>query len=72
MYQVNSEKNIARGVHAVALFEAIKGAIVLAAGFGLLALLHRDFRPSPNASSNFRTSIPLIITRLSSSKRCLG
>jgi uncharacterized membrane protein (DUF2068 family) len=44
VYQVNSEKNIARGVHAVALFEAIKGAIVLAAGFGLLALLHRDLQ----------------------------
>ena len=28
----------------VALFEAVKGAIVIAAGFGLLTLLHRDVR----------------------------
>lgn len=31
-------------LRAVALLEAIKGAIVLAAGFGLLALLHHDVR----------------------------
>ncbi len=30
------------GIRAVALFEAIKGLIVLAAGLGLLALVHRD------------------------------
>ena len=33
---------IAAGVRAVALFEALKGALVLIAGFGLLALVHRD------------------------------
>ncbi len=31
-------------MHAVALMEALKGAIVFGAGFGLLALLHRDVR----------------------------
>ena len=30
------------GTRAVAVFEALKGAVVLAAGFGLLALVHRD------------------------------
>ena len=29
-------------LHTVALFEASKGALVIAAGFGLLALIHRD------------------------------
>ena len=33
---------IAAGVRVVALFEALKGALVLVAGFGLLALVHRD------------------------------
>ena len=33
-----------RALQAVALFEAVKGAIVFGAGFGLLALLHRDVR----------------------------
>lgn len=32
------------GLRIVALFEALKGAIVIAAGFGLLTLLHRDVR----------------------------
>jgi uncharacterized membrane protein (DUF2068 family) len=32
----------AAGVRAVALFEAAKGALVVLAGFGLLALVHRD------------------------------
>ena len=31
-----------KGIHAVAVFEAVKGALVLAAGFGLLRLLHKD------------------------------
>jgi uncharacterized membrane protein (DUF2068 family) len=35
-------KEIAAGVRAVAFFEALKGALVLVAGFGLLALVHRD------------------------------
>jgi uncharacterized membrane protein (DUF2068 family) len=33
---------IAAGVRVVALFEALKGALVLVAGFGLLSLVHRD------------------------------
>jgi uncharacterized membrane protein (DUF2068 family) len=35
-------KEIAAGVRAIAFFEAVKGGLVLAAGFGLLALVHRD------------------------------
>lgn len=31
-------------MRAVALLEAVKGAIVIGAGFGLLSLLHRDVR----------------------------
>jgi uncharacterized membrane protein (DUF2068 family) len=31
-----------RGVRGVALIEAAKGVVVLAAGFGLLALVHKD------------------------------
>jgi len=42
--KLDTEKNIDRGVRAVALFEAAKGSIVLLAGFGLLALLHRDLQ----------------------------
>src|SRR5256714_2830651 len=34
-------KEIAAGVRVVALFEALKGALVLVAGSGLLALVHR-------------------------------
>ena len=34
----------ARLMRAVAVMEALKGAIVFGAGFGLLALLHRDVR----------------------------
>jgi uncharacterized membrane protein (DUF2068 family) len=33
---------IKAGVRAIAFFEAVKGALVLVAGFGLLALVHRD------------------------------
>jgi uncharacterized membrane protein (DUF2068 family) len=36
--------NIARGVRVVAVFEALKGGLVLAAGFGLLSLLHHDLQ----------------------------
>src|SRR6266446_4999160 len=32
----------AAGLHAVALFEATKGVLVLLVGFGLLALVHHD------------------------------
>jgi uncharacterized membrane protein (DUF2068 family) len=42
--KLDTEKNIDRGIRAVAVFEATKGAVVLAAGFGLLALLHRDLQ----------------------------
>src|SRR5215212_6206605 len=35
-------KEIAAGVRVIAFFEAVKGALVLVAGFGLLALVHRD------------------------------
>jgi uncharacterized membrane protein (DUF2068 family) len=35
-------KEIAAGVRAIAFFEAVKGTLVLVAGFGLLALVHRD------------------------------
>ena len=31
-----------KGIHAVAIFEAVKGALVLAVGFGLHRLLHKD------------------------------
>jgi uncharacterized membrane protein (DUF2068 family) len=33
---------MAVGVRAVALFEAVKGLVVIVAGFGLLALIHRN------------------------------
>ena len=33
-----------RALHAIALFEAIKGGVALAAGLGLLGLLHYDVR----------------------------
>ena len=36
--------NSLSGLRIVALFEAVKGAIVFGAGFGLLTLLHRDVR----------------------------
>jgi len=39
---VTSQKNIARGVRTVALFEGLKGTLVFIAGFGLLSLVHRD------------------------------
>lgn len=35
---------IARGVRVIAAFEALKGVLVLGAGFGLLSLLHRDLQ----------------------------
>jgi uncharacterized membrane protein (DUF2068 family) len=39
-----SMANIARGVRLVAVFEALKGALVLSAGLGLLSLLHHDLQ----------------------------
>ncbi len=41
MPQVNFDTD-RRAMQAVALMEALKGIIVLSAGFGLLALVHRD------------------------------
>ncbi len=38
------ENNLARGVRAVAVFEALKGTLVLVAGCGLLSLVHRDLQ----------------------------
>ena len=35
-------KEIAAGVRAIAFFEAVKGTLVVIAGFGLLSLVHRD------------------------------
>jgi uncharacterized membrane protein (DUF2068 family) len=35
---------IAAGVRAIAFFEALKGTLVLVAGFGLLSLVHRDLQ----------------------------
>lgn len=35
---------IERGVRVVAVFEALKGALVLSAGFGLLSLVHHDLQ----------------------------
>ena len=35
---------LSRGIRLVALFEAAKGALILLAGFGLLALVHRDLQ----------------------------
>lgn len=37
-----NESDSAIGIRSVALFEAAKGALVLLAGWGLLALAHRD------------------------------
>jgi uncharacterized membrane protein (DUF2068 family) len=37
-----SHRNVSRGIRAVALVEAAKAILVLLAGFGLLALIHRD------------------------------
>ena len=35
---------IARGVRLIAVFEALKGTLVLIAGFGLLSLVHHDLQ----------------------------
>jgi len=39
-----THSNAARGIRAVASLEALKGAVVLLAGFGLLALVHHDLQ----------------------------
>jgi uncharacterized membrane protein (DUF2068 family) len=38
----NATARNARGVRVVAVFEALKGALVVSAGFGLLSLVHHD------------------------------
>lgn len=35
------------GLKIPAMLEAIKGSLVLVAGFGLLTYIHRDLRPRP-------------------------
>ena len=40
----SARPNLTRGVRAVALFEAVKGALVLVAGFGLLSFAHHDLQ----------------------------
>ena len=37
-----ADREIARGVRLIAVVEALKGALVLVAGFGLLSLVHHD------------------------------
>lgn len=37
------------GVRAVAMFEGLKGLLVLVTGFGLLALIHRDLQATAEA-----------------------
>jgi uncharacterized membrane protein (DUF2068 family) len=39
-----SKANIVRGIRVVAVFEALKGALVLSAGLGLLSLVHHDLQ----------------------------
>lgn len=41
---MEKQRLIADGVRTIAIFEALKGALVLVAGFGLLSLLHRDLQ----------------------------
>ena len=43
-FSVMTKKPYSRGIRAVALVEAAKAGLVLLAGCGLLALLHRDFQ----------------------------
>ena len=37
-----ADREIARGIRLIAVLEALKGTLVLVAGFGLLSLVHRD------------------------------
>ena len=36
--------HLSRGLHTIAFFEALKGVLVLVAGFGLLSLVHQDLQ----------------------------
>jgi uncharacterized membrane protein (DUF2068 family) len=42
--KLSAHSNVVRGVRAIASVEALKGVLVLVAGFGLLALVHRDLQ----------------------------
>lgn len=42
--------NHVRGLHLLALFEAFKGALVMAAGFGLLKYMHGDLQHLSDAA----------------------
>ena len=44
MSKPKAGSGIARGVRLIAVFEALKGTLVLVAGFGLLSLVHRDLQ----------------------------
>jgi uncharacterized membrane protein (DUF2068 family) len=44
MEKVKKKEHSKRGVRIVAMFEAAKGLLVLFAGFGVLAFIHRDLR----------------------------
>ncbi len=39
---MTGSRHRSRGIHVVALFEGLKGMLVLLTGFGLLAFIHRD------------------------------
>jgi len=41
---LDAQKELARGVQLIAVFEALKGALVLGAGFGLLSQVHHDLQ----------------------------
>ena len=43
-FPVISTANIARGIRVIAVFEALKGVLVLSAGLGLLSLVHHDLQ----------------------------
>jgi uncharacterized membrane protein (DUF2068 family) len=41
---LTTSRHQVEGVHLIAFFEALKGLVVLAAGFGLLHFIHRDLQ----------------------------
>jgi uncharacterized membrane protein (DUF2068 family) len=44
LHPTHARAHEVQGVHLVAIFEALKGLIVLVAGFGLLHFVHRDLQ----------------------------
>jgi uncharacterized membrane protein (DUF2068 family) len=44
LVKLPAHSKVVRGIRAIAFVEALKGLVVLAAGFGLLALVHRDLQ----------------------------